>query len=327
MLRPVICLLIILLFSKQGTAQFTDSITNKIDSSYSNYRAYLSTKKTHPNIQLVEFSKDPSVRQQKNIVYSRIGKRKLLIDVFSAVKQHKSTIPIIMIHGGGWRSGNRAQHFALLQRLAGLGYTCFAPEYRLSTEALFPAAVYDVKAAIRWVRANAKKYNVDTGKITIMGFSAGGELAALMATTGNMPLFEGCGGNAKFSSKVNALIDIDGTLSFVHPESAEGNDEKRLSASTMWFGYSKKQHLPLLTIASPLTHANEHTPPTLFINSAVDRMHAGRSDFISILNSHGIYTEVKTFEGSPHSFCLFEPWFEPTVAVIHGFLNKLVPGG
>ncbi len=316
-------LLLILLFCcKQAAAQFTDSITNKVDSSYSNYKAWLSTKKSHPFIQLVEPFNFKNIQQKKNIVYSKIGKRKLLMDAFYPEQNQKRTA-IIMIHGGGWRSGNRSQHYPLLQKLASMGYTCFAPEYRLSTEALFPAAVYDVKASIRWVRANAKRFNIDTNKIVIAGFSAGGELAAFMATTGNMPLFEGFGGNEKQSSKVSALIDIDGTLSFVHPESGEANDEKRISASTMWFGYSKKQNLPLLTIASPLTHVNEHTPPVLFINSSVERMHAGRSDFIKVLNEHKIYSEVKEFDNSPHSFCLFEPWFEPTVQTIDAFLKKI----
>lgn len=307
-------------------AQFKDSITNRVDSSYSNYRAFISTKKSHPFIKLVEPLDLTTVKQKKKIVYSKIGNRKLLIDAFYPVDNKKPQTAIIMIHGGGWRSGNRTQHYPLLQKLADLGYTCFAPEYRLSTEALFPAAVYDIKAAIRWVRANAKQFNIDTNKIVIAGFSAGGELAAFMATTGNMPLFEGFGGNARHSSKVNALIDIDGTLSFVHPESAEGKDDgKKMSASTMWFGYNRLQNLPLLTIASPLSHANGNTPPTLFINSSVERMHAGRNDFIKILDEHKIYSEVKEFEKSPHSFCLFEPWFEPTVETIDNFLKKIFP--
>ena len=313
----------IILSTGNIAAQFTDSVTNRIDSSYSYYRAYLSTKKSHAFIKLVEPFKFITVKQKKNIVYSKVEKRRLLMDAFYPSDNKKPQTAIIMIHGGGWRSGNRMQHYPLLQKLSSFGYTCFAPEYRLSTEALFPAAVYDVKAAIRWVRANARQFNVDTNKIVIAGFSAGGELAAFMATTANMPLFEGFGGNAKTSSKVNALIDIDGTLSFVHPESAEGNDEKKISASTMWFGYNRKQNLSLLTVASPLTHANRNTPPTLFINSSVDRMHAGRNDFIKILDEHNIYSEVKEFEKSPHSFCLFEPWFEPTVETIDGFLKKV----
>ena len=68
---------------------------------------------------------------------------------------------------------------------------------------------------------------------------------------------------------------------------------------------------------SALTYANEKTPPTLFLNSSEDRMHAGKSDYLKILDKHEIYSEVHTFPNSPHSFCLFNPWFEPTVRYIN----------
>jgi pectinesterase len=67
----------------------------------------------------------------------------------------------------------------------------------------------------------------------------------------------------------------------------------------------------------------KHSPPYLFLNSSVARMHAGREDFIKVLNQYGTYSEVHEFEGSPHSFCLFEPWFEPTVKYIDDFLKKV----
>ena len=101
-----------------------------------------------------------------------------MIDAFTPKQSSAKRVAVIMIHGGGWRSGNRMQHWPLAESLAHLGYVCFTPEYRLSTEALFPAAVYDIKAAIRWVKGNASKYNIDTTRIAIAGFSAGGELAA-----------------------------------------------------------------------------------------------------------------------------------------------------
>ena len=135
--------------------------------------------------------------------------------------------------------------------------------------------------------------------------------------------FEGTGENLNYSSSVNALVDIDGTLSFVHTESGEGDDSKKPSAGTYWFGYSKKENPELWTQASPLTHTGKHNPPTLFINSSVARMHAGREDYIKILGGYNIYTEVKSFENSPHHFCLMDPWFEPTVKYTDEFLKKV----
>jgi len=200
---------------------------------------------------------------------------------------------------------------------------CFTPEYRLSTEALYPAAVYDLKSAVRWVRNNAKKYNVDQNKIAVLGFSAGGELAAFLGVTAGNQKFEGSECNLKTSSLVNAIVDLDGTLSFVHPESGEGDDTKRTSAATYWFGYSKKDNPKVWEEASPLTYVSNHTPPTLFINSSVDRMHAGRTDFLKVLDENHIYSEVKTFSDAPHSFPLFDPWFEPTVKFTDQFLKKV----
>lgn len=305
-------------------AQSSEGLTHKPDTSYTTYSAYTSTKKTHPQIKIVQEFHSKSVKDERNITYCKLGERKLLLDAFYPSSKSKTKrAAIIIIHGGGWRSGNRTQHYPLAQRLADLGYVCFTPEYRLSTEALYPAAVYDLKSAVRWVRSNAKKYNVNPNNIAVLGFSAGGELAAFLGVTAGNQKFERAECNLKTSSLVNAIVDLDGTLSFVHPESGEGDDTKRTSAATYWFGYSKKDNPKLWEEASPLTYVSKHTPPTLFINSGVDRMHAGRTDFLKVLDENHIYSEVKTFSDAPHSFPLFDPWFEPTVKFTDQFLKKV----
>lgn len=305
-------------------AQSWPGLTGKPDTSYNTGAAYRSSVKNYPHIKIVEELHSAAITEQKNISYCKIGKRELLLDVFYPKEKNKTKrTAIIIIHGGGWRSGNRTQHYSLAQHLANLGYVCFTPEYRLSTEALYPAAVYDIKATVRWVKENAKKYNIDTGKIAVMGFSAGGQLAALVGNTNGNSIFEGTGCSSKGSSDVKAIVDIDGTLSFVHPESGEGDDSKRISAATNWFGISKKDGAEIWKQASPLTWAGKNSIPTLFINSSVTRMHAGRTDYINILRENNIYTEVKEFENSPHHFCLFEPWFEPTVKTTDEFLKKV----
>lgn len=324
-MKKILFLCFFLLSRQNNYAQNTGGLIHQADTSYTNFSAYQSTRKTNPEARLVPESKDPSVTVQKNIVYTSIGKRSLLLDAFCPKEKNKRNgIAIIMIHGGGWRTGNRTQHYALVEKLATLGYTCFTPEYRLSTEALFPAAVYDLKAVIRWVRSHAVDYGIDTARIATAGFSAGGELAAFLGVTGNMPLFEGTNGIPATASNVNAVIDLDGILSFVHPESGEGDDSKRTSAATYWFGYPRKGHEALWAAASSLSYTDQYTPPTLFINSSVARMHAGREDYIAILNRHHIYSEVHHFDNTPHSFPMFEPWFTPTVSFIDGFLQKVL---
>jgi pectin methylesterase-like acyl-CoA thioesterase/acetyl esterase/lipase len=306
--------------------QSTVGITGVRDTSYNITNEYNKNLKNYPNLKIVKENSYPYIIEEKNIAYCSTKERELKLDVFSPNEQSKNKrTAIIFIHGGGWRSGNKAMHYPLLQQLAARGFVCITPEYRLSTEALYPAGIYDIKTVIRWTRMNAAKYNIDVNKIVASGHSAGGELAAFMGATNTIKEFEGDGDYKKYSSVVNAVIDLDGTLAFLHPESGEGDDSKRISAATHWFGYSKTENPDLWKQAAPLTHVGKHTPPTQFINSGVARMHAGREDFIQILNQHKIYSEVKTFEGSPHSFILFNPWFDTTVAYIDKFLRKVFP--
>ena len=312
------------LYTLSTQAQSTKGLTGVRDTSYSNYSALKNTLKTHPNAVLVAENTPKKTLEHRNIAYCPTGVRDLYLDAFYPKRTGKKLHPaVLIIHGGGWRTGNRTQHIPLAQRLAALGYVTFTAEYRLSTEALYPAAVYDLKAALRWIRANAKTFNIDTNKIASLGFSAGGQLSALLGNTNNLPQFEGTQGNLNHSSQVQAIIDIDGILAYIHPESGEGDDSRSTSAATYWFGYSKTEKPELWQEASALTYAGKKTPPTLFINSAVDRMHAGRADYIKKLEAFNIYAEVQTFEGAPHSFCLFEPWFEPTVEYVHNFLKKV----
>lgn len=308
------------------TAQSTAGITGARDTSYNILNEYNKHLKNFPFIQIAKETPYPFLIEEKNISYCKTSQRELKLDVFyPSEKSNTNRTAILFIHGGGWRSGNKAMHYPLLQELASLGYVCITPEYRLSTEALYPAAIHDIKSAIRWVRKNAAKYNIDVNKIVAAGHSAGGELAAFMGATNGMKQIEGAGCFKDASSKVNAVIDLDGTLAFIHPESGEGDDSKRTSAATHWFGYSKTENPGIWKQAAPLTHVGKHNPPILFINSSVDRMHAGREDFIKILNQHKIYSEVKTIQGSPHSFLLFHPWFDTTIAYMDKFIRNVLP--
>ncbi|WP_207631605.1 alpha/beta hydrolase [Niastella yeongjuensis] len=324
-----ICTGIMSLFAlaAHAQAQHVDGHSPYPDTSYTTWSAFVNTRKTHSEIQIVPELKSKAVVEKRNLEYIPAGGKYIRwIDAFyPAGKRGKKHPAIVIIHGGGWRSGNRTQHYPLAQHLAARGYVCFTPSYALSTYAQYPVAIYDLKEALRWVIQHADKYQVDTSKITVLGFSAGGELAAFLGTTVDNPKFLGPPNKLKILKPVpiQAVVDIDGTLSFTHPETGEGDDSKKISAATYWLGYSKKDSLALWNEASPLTYVGPHTPPTLFINSGVARMHAGRNHFIKVLDQYHIYSEVKTFENAPHSFCLFDPWFQPTVNYIDDFLKRV----
>ena len=306
-------------------AQHVDGHSPYPDTTYTTWSAFINTRKTHPEIQIVPELRSKEIVAKKGIEYIPAGGKYIRwVDAFYPAGKSKQKHPaIVIIHGGGWRSGNRTQHYPLAEHLTARGYACFTPSYALSTYEQYPQAIYDLKWLLRWLILHADKYHVDTNKIAVLGFSAGGELAAFLGTTVGDPRFEGNLGNKEKPAPVHAIVDIDGTLSFTHPETGEGDDSKKISAATYWLGYSKKDSLALWNEASPLTHVGPHTPPTLFINSGVARMHAGREDFIKVLNQYNIYSEVKTFENAPHSFCLFDPWFQPTVNYIDDFLKRV----
>lgn len=284
--------------------------------------------KQYPQATLVEATIPPRVVAEENVVYAKYGKRELHLDLFSPREKGSGPFPgVIMIHGGGWRFGNRQMEWPMALHVANHGYVTATVEYRLSGEALYPAGVHDLKCAIRWMRAHATEYNIDPDKIGVYGCSAGGELAAFLGTTGDMKRFEGNGGYAGHSSSVQAVIDVDGVLDFTNPaESAKDDDPKKPSAGKSWFGASYKENPDLWKDASPINYIDNKTAPILFVNSSLERYHAGRDQGIAKMNTLGIYSEVHTIPDTPHPFWLFHPWFDEAAGYIVTFLDKTLKG-
>ncbi len=287
------------------------------DTSFTIYGTYVKEKKARPYIEIAQPLESKNVVSKKDIVYEEIGERKLLLDIFYSKKAKEKKPAVLLIFGGGWRSGSKDQNWAMCSELANSGYIAVTPDYRLSLEAPYPAAVYDLKTAIRWMKANAKQYSIDTTKISTLGCSAGGQLAALVGTTNGDAHFEDKSlGFPNHTSNVQAIVDIDGTLAFHHPESSEGK------ASSDWFGGDYAHKPELWEEAAPLNHVSNTTPPVLFLNSSIPRFHAGRTDFIHKTDSLHIYTEVHEFPDTPHPFWFFHPWFKPMIEFMIQFLKK-----
>lgn len=309
-MRKVVLLL--LLYSCVVSAQQTYSV----DTSYTVKSTYNKLIKKYPSITVPVVSKNANVDEIIDIVYFKSKDRTLHIDAFIN-KTKKQNPAVVMIHGGGWRSGNKTQMNLLAEEIAAKGYSCFTIEYRLSLEAKYPNGVYDVKNAIKFIKDNAKKFKVDPDKIAVLGCSSGGQMAALIGTTNENSAFEDPLNKSKSSSKVNAVINVDGVLAFRHPESSEGE------MASFWLGGSYEEKTENWKQASALDHTDKNTPPILFINSSIPRFHAGRDDMIAILNQNKIYSEVHTIENSPHSFWFFQPWFNETVQYTTQFLDRI----
>ncbi len=320
---------ILFLLSPKIFAQGTEQKPFPADTSYSTYSAWLKIRKEFPKAKIVEPQIPDGVVAEYDLVYNSLkdatyGNRDMHFDLFSPASPGKYPA-LILVHGGGWSSGNKRMQVPLAQQIAYHGYVTACIEYRLSPEALYPAAVYDINTAIRFLRTHAEKYNIDPERIAISGSSAGGQLAALVGMTGDLEKFNENKGDIVISTIVKAIIDMDGILDFTDPnESEKDNDPAKPSAGAKWFGATFSEAPGKWIEASPLTYAGKDTPPILFLNSSQPRYHAGRDSLIKALAPHGIYTEIHTLSGSPHTFWLFHPWFEPTVSYIVGFLDKML---
>ncbi len=286
------------------------------DTTFTLNGTFIKEQKKRPYIIIASPKPNDDVLIKKDIVFRTIKERELLLDVYypKLTKKHKPAV--LLIFGGGWRSGNKSQNEAMATELVNKRYVAVSAEYRLSLEAPYPTAVVDLKAAIKWMKANAKVYGIDTNKIAALGVSAGGQLSALLGTTNNDSHFEDTLGNKEVTANIQAVIDIDGILAFHHPESAES------AVAAQWLGGTFEQQPTIWREASALEHTNQQTVPFLFLNSSNPRFHAGRDDMIRKLDSLHIYSEVHTFDDTPHPFWFFNPWFSPMMDYIDGFLKK-----
>ncbi|WP_298493804.1 alpha/beta hydrolase [uncultured Algibacter sp.] len=278
----------------------------EIDTSYTIHNTFQKEIKKFPNISIAYANSIINLSETKDLIFKELNNQKLHLD-FYRVKNNELVPAVILIHGGGWKSGNKSHMEPLAKSIASQGYACFAVEYRLSAQAIYPAGINDVKHAIKFIRANATKFGVDSTKIAVLGCSSGGQMAALIGTKNNEDYS---------STKVQAIINIDGILAFKHPQSREN------VVASKWLGGTCKEKPKVWEEASALNHTNAQTPPILFINSQYDRFHAGRDDMIKILKKHNIYYNLKTILNSPHTFWLFNPYFKETTKHIVTFLDN-----
>jgi triacylglycerol lipase len=129
---------------------------------------------------------EPAYQIREKITYSTVGDRELLLDAFipNEAGEHPA---VLVVHGGAWRSGNRKQLRAYATTLASRGFVCFAIDYRLAPKHKFPAQIEDCRTAVKWIRKNASQYKVNPDRVGAIGYSAGGHLVSLLATTGTPP--------------------------------------------------------------------------------------------------------------------------------------------
>jgi pectinesterase len=205
----------------------------------------------------------------------------------------------------------------MIERIAARGFVTGIVAYRLSTEARYPAAIHDCKAAVRYLRAHAADLKIDPDRIGVMGGSAGGHLTGLLAMTVGKPEFEGDGPNRDQSSAVKAAIVMAATQDLV-----AANREKTSEGAVAFFGATAAEKPDLYAQASPITHVRAGVPPTLFIEGEKDTLKIGRAEMQEKLRALGIETGLHTLKDAPHPFWMSNPWCDETVEIAASFFKK-----
>ncbi len=287
---------------------------------FSRENAVEQARAAHPNVSLPPDELPPGVRVSESLVYSTAGDHDRALDLYvpAGIARHPA---LIIVHGGGWESGDRAMERPLAGRLAGLGYAAAPVSYRLRAEGRFPNALYDLKAAVRWLRKNADRYGLDPAHIGAIGASAGGQLVALLGATNGIARFEGDLGSEGVPSDVQAVVDIDGVADFTSPLLVD-KEARAPAAPTRFLGGSYAERASIWREASAIFHVGAGSAPTLFLcSTAKTPILPGRPEMCARLKQSGVACDLVVVPNTPHPFWLMNPWFEPTVAEIDRFLR------
>ena len=210
----------------------------------------------------------PAVRITRDVVYAEYGQRRLKLDVYRPpYSVGEPVLPgIVVVRGGKWQQGDKEGFSYIAGQLAMSGFVTASIEYRTVDEATFPAAVHDVKAAVRWMRRHGAGYGVDPQAIGALGGSAGAHLVAMLATA-RAPELEGNGGNAGTSSEVQAVVAMGGAYD-LEPGTDVGSEF--ISAVTRFIGAPLEAHAAAVTAASPARHVSRRSAPLLLLHSPTD---------------------------------------------------------
>jgi len=284
-------------------------------------RSYQQNLSKYPFISPIQRKAKGNFIAHEGLSYRQIEQRQLRLDLYQPLDNTKAHPLVLLIHGGGWRSGDRSHQVPMAQALAAAGFVAVAVEYRLSREALYPAAIDDLQLAIKWLRQHHRQYSIDPDKLAVLGASSGAHLAALLGSTSHLANFAGLDNKA---GAIQAIINLDGVVELSSPYARRFEDKpNKVSYMALWLGGRYKDLPELWREVSPLQYAGPQTPPTLFVNSSHARFHAGRDEFVTILKNNNIYSEIHTLAETPHPYWLFHPWFDNSRDLVVQFLNRV----
>jgi acetyl esterase/lipase len=204
-----------------------------------------------------------------DLEYARVGDQVLKLDLY--LPKVNNPPLLIYVHGGAWRAGSKTD--VPILKLLNHGFAIASVDYRLSTEAVFPAQIHDIKAAIRFLRAKAELYHLNAASVGIVGSSAGGHLAALVGVTNGHPALEGTVGQPlSQSSSVQCIVSLYGAsnLQTILSQSTDIGLQMRVPALELLLGGQPDQKPELARLASPVAQLDSKDPPLLLIHGDAD---------------------------------------------------------
>ncbi|MBL9117476.1 MAG: alpha/beta hydrolase [Verrucomicrobiaceae bacterium] len=236
-----------------------------------------------------------------DIMYAKVGETSLQLDLH---RPPKPSAPLIVyVHGGAWRSGSKED--VPIGALVDQGFAIASVNYRLSTQARFPAQIHDIKAAIRFLRAKSHELQVNADRIAIVGSSAGGHLAALVGVTnGNVALEGTIGEHLDQSSSVQSIVSFYGAsnLESILAQSTEFGLTVRIPALKLLLGGLPDKEVALARLASPVAHIDSQDPPLWLIHGDADpQMPPLQSqEFAEAYRKAGLQVTHRVLKGSKH---------------------------
>jgi acetyl esterase/lipase len=238
---------------------------------------------------------------ERAIEYANPDNQHLQLNI-ARPKDSEHLLPCVLcIHGGGFRAGTRDSYNPLLIKFADRGYVAASTSYRLAPKYQFPAAIFDVKAVVRWLKANAAVYQIDADRIGVTGDSAGGHLAQFLGVTGDAKQFEGDEGNYAQSTRVACVVNRYGPSDFTK---SYGKSVDAAEVLPLWLGGNLETAREKHILASPLNWVTPAAAPTLILHGTDDKYVAYEQGvwMRDRLESCGVHVEMLTLEGAGHGF-------------------------
>ena len=247
-----------------------------------------------------ELAVPESVVFERDIEYSNPDNQHLKLNLARPKTAHGPLPVVLCIHGGGFRAGSREGYNKLCLKLAENGFAAATMSYRLAPKYQFPAAVVDSKTAVRWLRSNASRYNLDPHRIGVTGSSAGGHLAQFLGVTSGVTAFEGTELTG-VSSSVACVVNVYGPSDFTK---SYGKSVDAHEVLPLWLGGNLEQARPRHIESSPLNWVTPQAAPTLLIHGTEDKYvaHEQAVWMRDRLQACGVEVELLTLEGAGHGF-------------------------